>query len=87
MTPETEKRCNEAFNLFVSGQSREIDPDSPMYEVMKITFRAGISEGGKLAAKMIAAGINEDVSRLMIEDVNPYANPHSGIGAFKKDSQ
>jgi hypothetical protein len=68
MTPETEKRCNEAFNLFVSGQSREIDPDSSMYEVMKITFRAGFSEGGKLAANMIAAGIKKDLSRLL-EDV------------------
>lgn len=64
MKPDVKAQCEQAFQRTLRSQPHELDPESSLYEIAKLFFTAGFSEGGKLAAEMVSSGIHEDIQRI-----------------------
>lgn len=64
MNTEVKQLCDQAFHRFLRSNPFEISPESPLFDVVKIAFLTGFSEGGKEAAKRTAELIRKDLEDL-----------------------
>jgi hypothetical protein len=51
------RECRKAFHSFLREQAQELEPGSPMWELLEITFRHGFCAGGGFGAKLIGERI------------------------------
>lgn len=68
MNQEILTECNAAFHRFLRNRPMEVDPGSAYFEILKIAFTNGFSEGGKSGVKRLGDAVAKDLGEQFLGD-------------------